>query len=104
VFVEPSQWFARAVVSEFLDRGIIDGTLHLIARVATWIGDLLKVLNTWLIDGVGDGIPRAIAQFGAWFRQIQTGRVQQYMLLIAAAAILIGLIFALSSGFLQAAG
>jgi NADH-quinone oxidoreductase subunit L len=104
VFVEPSQWFARVIVSEFLDRGIIDGTLHLIARVATWIGDLLKVLNTWLIDGVGDGIPRAIAQFGAWFRQIQTGRVQQYMLLIAAAAILIGLIFALSSGFLQAAG
>jgi NADH-quinone oxidoreductase subunit L len=103
-FVQPSQWIASAVVSEFIDHGVIDGFLHLLARVATWIGDLLKLLNTWLIDGVGDGIPELIGMFGRWFRRIQTGRVQQYLLLITAAAILIGIIFALSSGILRAAG
>jgi len=104
VFIVPSQWFSRAVVSEFIDRGIIDGFLHLIARVSIWIGDLFKVLNTWLIDGVGDGIPELIALFGRWFRRVQTGRVQQYLLFVAIAALLIGIIFAVSTGILQAAG
>lgn len=103
VFIQPSQWFSRVVVSEFMDRGIIDGFLHLIARVFTWIGDLLKVLNTWLIDGVGDGIPELIGWFGRWFRRVQTGRVQQYLLFVAIAALLIGIIFAVSTGILQAA-
>ena len=103
VFIRPSQWLAR-VVGEVLDQGVIDGALTLIARVFTWIGDLLKVLNTWLIDGVGDGIPRLIAQFGNWIRRIQTGRVQQYLLIVAIAALVIGIIFAVSTGLLQAAG
>jgi NADH-quinone oxidoreductase subunit L len=105
VFVRPSQWFASVAVSQFLDNGIIDGVLHGTARVFTWIGDLLKLVNTWLIDGVGDGIPELIAVFGRWFRKIQTGRVQQYLLLVIVAALLIAIIFALSSGVLvQAAG
>lgn len=103
VFVRPSQWFAQ-VVNTFLDQGLIDGVLHTIARVAIWIGDLFKVLNSWLIDGVGDGIPELIRQFGGWFRWLQTGHIQQYLLLVAAAAILIGIVFALSSGALAAGG
>ena len=105
VFINPSQWFARVAVARFLDGSIIDGILHLIARIATWIGDFLKLLNTWLIDGFGDGIPELIAMFGAWFRRVQSGRVQQYLLFIIIAAILIALVFAASSGVLvQAAG
>ncbi len=99
VFVAPSKAAAN-FIADVIDRGLIDGTLHLIARVATWTGDLLKNLNVWLIDGVGDSIPEMVAAFGAWFRRIQTGRVQQYLLLIAIAAILIALIFAASSGAL----
>ena len=71
VFVKPSQWLAVQVIA-FLDRGIIDAILHVIARVFTWIGDLIKVLNLWLIDGVGDGIPIAIFNFGGWLRRMQT--------------------------------
>jgi NADH-quinone oxidoreductase subunit L len=103
VFVRPAQWFSRNVAYEFIDRGVIDGFLHLIARVATWIGDFIKVMNHWLIDGVGDGIPELLARFGIWFRQIQTGRVQQYILIAAFATLVIALIFALSTGVLQAA-
>ena len=96
LFVKPSQWLGRQVII-FLDRGIIDAILHVIARVFTWLGDLVKVLNLWLIDGVGDGIPIAIFNFGGWLRRIQTGRVQQYMLLALAAAVLIGILLALSA-------
>jgi hypothetical protein len=35
-------------------------------------------------------------------RGVQTGRIQQYMLLIMIAVLVIGLIFALSTGALQA--
>lgn len=105
VFIKPSQAFSSVVVSRFIDGQIIDGFLHLIARVFIWIGDFLKLLNTWLIDGVGDGIPEYVAKFGAWFRRVQTGRVQQYLLLVAIAALLIVLVFAVSSGLLvQASG
>ncbi len=103
VFVRPAQAFAR-VTSDFVDRGIIDGILALVARIFTWIGDFFKNLNNWLIDGVGDGVAELILAFGVWFRRLQTGRVQQYILLAAAAAILIGLIFAVSTGLLRAAG
>ena len=103
VFVKPSQWFSRVVVSDFIDRGIIDGTIHLVARVFTFIGDLAKVANLWLIDGVGDGIPQGIGRFGSWFRRVQTGRVQQYLLMAALAALLIGLIFIVSAEFIPAA-
>jgi NADH-quinone oxidoreductase subunit L len=98
VFVRPSQAFSSVVVSQFIDRGIIDGLLHTIARVFTWIGDFLKLLNMWLIDGVGDGIPELVAAVGVWFRRLQTGRIQQYMLLVAVALILIAVVFAVSSG------
>ncbi len=102
VFVRPTQVIAR-LVGDVIDRGVIDGILHLIARVSVWIGDLFKVLNLWLIDGVGDGIPILIGRFSGWFRRLQTGRIQQYMLLIALAALLIGIVFAVSTGLLQAA-
>ena len=97
VFVAPSQWLSRQVIA-FLDRGIIDALLHIIARVATWLGDLIKALNLWLIDGVGDGIPIAIFNFGGWLRRMQSGRVQLYMLFVLAAAVAIGIVLVLSSG------
>ena len=97
IFVKPSQWLGVQVFA-CLDRGIIDAILHVIARIFTWLGDLIKVLNLWLIDGVGDGIPIAIFSFGGWLRRMQTGRVQQYMLLVLVAAVLIGIVLVLSSG------
>jgi NADH-quinone oxidoreductase subunit L len=102
VIVAPGQWFARVVVSEFIDNGVIDGTLHFIGRAFTFIGDLFKVVNLWLIDGVGDGIPEAIENFGKWFRNVQSGRAQQYMLLAALGALIIGVAFAVSTGVLAA--
>ncbi len=99
VFVRPSQWFSRVVVSEFIDRGIIDGFIHLIAKLSNFIGDLFKAFNLWLIDGVGDGIPQGIARFGAWFRRVQTGRVQQYLVLVILAALVIGFILVVSTSF-----
>ena len=90
LFVRPARWISSVVADRFLDRTVIDGVLHTLARVFTWLGDLMKVVNSWLIDGVGDGLPEGIALTGGWIRRIQTGRVQQYLLFVVAAAMLVG--------------
>ena len=96
LLIRPARWISNIVTDRFLDRTVIDGVLHTIARIFVWIGDLMKVLNTWLIDGVGDGIPEGIAQSGGWIRKIQTGRVQQYLLFVISAAILVGAVVAVT--------
>jgi NADH-quinone oxidoreductase subunit L len=103
IFIRPSQWFSKNVAYEFVDRGLIDGSLHFMGKLFTWIGDFIKVLNAWLIDGFGDGLSELIARAGIWFRRIQGGSVQQYLLIVALAAIVIVIVFALSTGVLQAA-
>lgn len=97
VLIKPSQAIAKAT-GDFIDKGIIDGILHAIGRAFRWMGDMLKVFNLWLIDGFGDGIPLAVGWAGKQIRRVQSGRVQQYLLVVAAAAIIIGFIFVVSAG------
>jgi NADH-quinone oxidoreductase subunit L len=101
IFVKPSQWLGKQV-NIFVDKGVIDGTLHAIARFFTWLGDFVKVMNAWLIDGVGDGIPRGIYNLGGWLRGSQSGRIQQYLLIVLVAILLIGVVLAVSSGAVSA--
>ncbi len=93
--VAPSNWVSEVLTSQIVDRLLIDGVLHTIARVAAWVGELFKRFNRVVIDGVGDGIPQAISAFAGWFRQVQTGNVQQYLLMAVLGALVI---------FLSAAG
>jgi NADH-quinone oxidoreductase subunit L len=96
VFVIPSQAVAKWVIA-VMDKGIIDSILHFLGTAFTWLGDFIKVLNKWLIDGVGDGIPRLIYMFGGLMRGSQTGKVQQYLLIVLAAMLVIGVLFAISA-------
>jgi NADH-quinone oxidoreductase subunit L len=92
VFVAPSNWLSRVFVSQIVDRGVIDGALDFVARAAAFIGELFKRFNRVVIDGVGDGIPIGIGRLGRWLRGVQTGNVQQYMLMAIMGALVIGLI------------
>ncbi len=89
-FVEPARWVAVRLVSEIIDKGIIDGILHGIARIAIWIGNLFREFNRVVIDGVGDGIPEAIADAARSLRQVQSGNIQQYLLYALIAFLWVG--------------
>jgi NADH-quinone oxidoreductase subunit L len=91
--VRPVNGFARVVVAEFIDEGILNGTLGLIGRAADSAGDLLRRFNTDFIDGVGDGVPAGIGWLARWLRPIQNGRIQQYLFMVLAAIITIALVF-----------
>ncbi|MCI0710257.1 MAG: NADH-quinone oxidoreductase subunit L [Chloroflexi bacterium] len=93
IFYMPFEIFARRVVAIGIDKETIDGLLEGIGEVATFIGETFKRFNRVFIDGVGDGIPMLIGLGGNRFRNIQSGRIQQYLLFTALFLIAIGAFF-----------
>jgi len=91
--LRPAEWLSVRVVIEVLDRETFDELLHFVADAAGKIGEGFKRFNTVVIDGAVDGTMYALADFARWFRQTQTGRVQQYLLFITLALLAIGTLF-----------
>jgi NADH-quinone oxidoreductase subunit L len=81
LFVRPAYWFAETFVYRWLDRGLIDGILHASGRAAMKIGDFLRnAIDLPIINGFGDAVGEGIKLAGDRFRVIQTGRVQEYLI------------------------
>lgn len=90
IFYVPFEWFGRKVSYLSIDKETIDETLHGIADFFVWVGEAVKRFNRVVIDGVGDGIPRLLYEAGQWFRNLQSGRIQQYMLFTALMLLALG--------------
>jgi NADH-quinone oxidoreductase subunit L len=92
VFVKPIYWFAENVVYKFMDQGVIDGILHIFGPTTGGIGSFIRekfdlpVINRI----IGDGSADVTYWFGGKLRAIQTGRVQQYLMLALVTFIIIG--------------
>jgi NADH-quinone oxidoreductase subunit L len=92
LFVRPAYWVAETFTSLFMDRKVIDGSLHSLARFSLFLGHAFRnyidkpVINEFLGDGTG----KAVKASGSSLRKIQAGRVQYYMVV----SILILVIFA----------
>lgn len=80
VFVEPTKSFSRRVVYEWGDKGIIDGTLHLIARTVFALGQYLLRFENAVIKGWVDWAKDQVLAAAQEFRAIQTGKIQEYIL------------------------
>ncbi len=98
LFIKPSLWFAEVFVSKWMDKGFIDGILHLFGPITGGVGYAVRnwfdvpVVNQF----IGDGSANATYWVGKNLRPIQTGRAQQYLLLSLILIFIIGgLIFAL---------
>jgi NADH-quinone oxidoreductase subunit L len=98
VFIQPALWFSEVFVSKWMDKGAIDGILHIFGPVTDAIG---YVVRNWFDVPVvnqffGDGSANTTYWIGKNLRPIQTGRIQQYLLLSLILIFVIGgLIFAL---------
>jgi NADH:ubiquinone oxidoreductase subunit 5 (subunit L)/multisubunit Na+/H+ antiporter MnhA subunit len=83
----------------FMDRIVIDGFLHSIARFSLFLGHAFRnyfdkpVINEFFGDGTGN----AVKASGSGLRKIQAGRVQYYMV----ASIVVLVIFAFLYYFLK---
>jgi NADH-quinone oxidoreductase subunit L len=83
VFVKPAYWIADSFTSKWMDRGVIDGILHGLARISVALGSFFRnVIDRPIINGLADRISEGVRdQLSPGMRFIQTGRVQQYMVL-----------------------
>ncbi len=88
VFVQPSQRFA-AWMGEVFDRRGIDGVLHGIARGAWGLALRFRQFDMKVVNGGADALANSIKTFGHWLRDIQTGRVQNYLLLALVSIVLL---------------
>ena len=80
-FIQPTVWLAKAVY-RWIDRGLIDGILHTVARVAEWFGAANRWIHRYVIDGGAvDGLGKVTGFLGRKGRLwLQTGQVQHYLL------------------------
>ena len=82
LFVRPAYWVAETFTSLWMDRTVIDGVLHWFASISGVIGNFLRdAIDKPIVNGSGDWVGETTKKIGSVLRAIQTGRVQQYMIL-----------------------
>jgi len=100
IFVRPAYWISDTFTNQILDQGIIDGLLHFIARIASSVGGILRnYFDKPIVNGFGDFVGEGVKKVGRNLKIIQTGRVQQY--LIMALVLAFGAMFYFVFTFLQ---
>jgi NADH-quinone oxidoreductase subunit L len=92
LFVKPAIWFAETFVYQWMDKGLIDGILHGIGRMTAVFGSSIRQYIDLLIinQAVGDGTARVTQAAGRRLRPIQTGRIQNYLMLALIVFVVIG--------------
>ena len=82
LFVRPAYWISETFTSLWMDRKVIDGILHWFGYIVGVIGDFLRdVIDKPIINGSGDLVGEWTKKLGISLRPVQTGRVQQYMIM-----------------------
>ena len=100
VFVKPAIWVSETFTYMWMDRGVIDGFLHTLARVAFTLGGIFK--NRFEMPIISDGADKigvGFKIFGKNLRLIQSGRVQQYLSLVLVIVVLVGALFVVPTLF-----
>ena len=86
--VRPARWIAATFTYRWIDQGLIDGFLHSIAFISTRVGSALRnYIDAPVVNGFGDFIGEGTKRLGQKFRIVQTGRLQQYMLMAVVLAL-----------------
>jgi NADH-quinone oxidoreductase subunit L len=92
IFIKPLAWFSEVFVSKWMDKGVIDSILHIFGPTTGSIGTAIRnyfdvpVVNQFFGDGSAD----ATYWIGKNLRPIQTGRIQQYLILSIVVLFVVG--------------
>ncbi len=101
VLIRPVVYFSEVVVFEVMDKGIIDGIIHLVARVTYAIGQGAKATEEAVFGRAVDWVKDQFLSMTREVRQLQTGKVQEYVLVsgLIAAALAFMIIFLINYGW-----
>ncbi len=82
LFVRPAYWLAASFTYLWMDRKVIDGVLHFFAYLSGVLGNFFRdFIDKPVVNGFGDWVAETTKRFGHSLRALQSGKVQQYMLL-----------------------
>lgn len=102
LFIRPTVYFSEVVVYEVMDKGIIDGSLHLIARTVYRIGRFFLRFEEVVISAGVDWLKDQFLVTVREFRQLQTGKIQEYALVsMLIASALAFVVLAINYGWLD---
>lgn len=71
------------------DQGIIDGLVNLIGKLTERWSWVSRLFDVYVIDGIVNGVGRVTSAVGQELRYIQTGRVQNYMIIVIITVLLL---------------
>lgn len=92
IFVKPIYWFSENVVYKLIDQTLIDGILHIFGPATGGLGSFIRnkfdlpFINRFLGDGSAD----VTYWFGGKMTRLQTGRIQQYLVLSLVSLFVVG--------------
>jgi NADH-quinone oxidoreductase subunit L len=100
VFINPTTYVSEKVVYQAMDKTVIDGILHSVARGFYGFGYYVKRFEEVVISGGVDKLKDGFLDIAEEFRQLQTGRVQEYALISALIAVaLIAVVLLINYGW-----
>jgi len=80
VFIKPTVSFSEKVVYEVIDKGLIDGILHLVALSFYKFGSYMKRTEELVFGQAVDWVKDQFLAMTKVSRQLQTGKIQEYVL------------------------
>ncbi len=92
VFVRPAIAIAVGVYT-WIDRWLIDGVLHAIGRGAYRLSEAFRTFDRVVVNGGVDAFVEGIKAFGRWFREVQTGWVQQYLYVVVLGVLVLAALY-----------
>ncbi|MBI2247192.1 MAG: NADH-quinone oxidoreductase subunit L [Armatimonadetes bacterium] len=81
VIVRPVVWAARRLRT--FDVYVIDGAVNAVGAVIVWFARLYRIFDLYVVDGAVNLIGWTAKTLGGVLRYVQTGRPQNYLLVIA---------------------
>jgi len=66
----------------WFDLNIIDGLVNLMGTITRGLAVISRLIDEYIVDGIVNGIAAIITALGGNVRRIQTGRLQNYLLIV----------------------
>ena len=89
LIIRPVVWLADQVFN-FDNRWVVDPLVNLVGAVGRLASDITRMFDEVAVDSsMVEGTAKAFNAFGGWLRQTQTGRAQNYLLVVAVTVLML---------------
>jgi NADH:ubiquinone oxidoreductase subunit 5 (subunit L)/multisubunit Na+/H+ antiporter MnhA subunit len=93
-FVRTSHWISEVFTYRWMDKRVIDGFIEGVAKLALKFGSAIRRwIDVQIVNGLGDLIGKIVRGAGLELREVQTGRIQQYMLTALLLLVVVSAVF-----------